>query len=136
MKEITADYMRKAAGLLREAGEMVEAGFCEAAGRNAYLSVLHAANAAIFEDSGIAVGKHKSTPQALSRMLHSRGINNSAITAVLPKLMRLKEIADYETGGEGITKERAEQAIADASDFVKRMEALINETPAAVVIAP
>lgn len=128
MKEITADYLRKAVGLLREAGEMVEAGFFEAAGRNTYLSVLHAANAAIFEDSGIAIGKHKSTPQALSRMLHSRGINDSGLTALLPRLMRLKEIADCETGGEGISKERAEQAIADAGNFVKRMEVLINET--------
>ncbi len=124
MNPITEDYLRKFGRLLQEAEEMIEAGFYEAAGRNAYLAALHAANAAIFEKTGCAIGKHKSTPQALASILHAENIHDKTLTAFLPRMMRFKEIADYETGGEGISQSVAENDVEEARVFNQRVKTL------------
>ncbi len=61
---------------------------------------------------------------ALAEALHNRGIHDEKLTAFLPVTADLKAIADYETGGDGISRERAEAAISYTETFVEAIIAI------------
>lgn len=128
MKPIAADFFDKAQRLLADADVMLEVGLFEAAGRNAYLAACHAARGLLFEDSGEITNRHQRLWGDLTHALHKRGVNDPTLTAFLPNAYALKRVADYETGSSEITMERAERAVMDAADFIKRLLEIVQIT--------
>lgn len=126
MKPETAAYFATATRLLANASKLLDAGFCEDAGRNCYLAGMNAARGLLFEDGFQIIKRHKTLYGALAEALHTRGIHDQKLTAFLPTMADLKAIADYETGGDGITRERAAEAIAYAVQFVEAIVAIIE----------
>ena len=59
MKPQTGAFLDKAHMLLAQANTMLEVGLTDAAGRNAYLAGLHAAQALIFERTGKISKRHR-----------------------------------------------------------------------------
>lgn len=118
MKAETIDYLAAAHRQLDNAAKLLALGFCEDAGRNCYLAGMNAARALLFEDGFEITKRHKTLYGALAHVLHQRGIHDADLTAFLPMMANLKAIADYETGGDGITPSRAAEAMKSASHFV------------------
>lgn len=121
MKPESADFFAKAKKLLIEADLMIEVGLFEAAGRNAYIAGCHAARGLLFEHSNEVTNRHQRLWGDFTKALHSLGIKDSAFTGFLPNTYSLKRIADYETGGSEITKERVEMVVAHTAGFVDRL---------------
>jgi len=80
---------------------------------------MNAARGLLYEDGFQVTKRHKTLYGALAEALHDRGIHDQRLTAFLPTMSNLKAIADYETGGDGITRERAAEAIVYAVEFVE-----------------
>jgi uncharacterized protein (UPF0332 family) len=129
LKEETADYFKRARKKLDDAEKLLSLGFYEDAGRDCYLAGMNAARGLLFEDSFRVTKRHKELYGALSEVLHLRGIHNATLTAFLPNMAQLKAIADYETGDNSITKERAAEALKAAKHFVDTI-GKIAQTPA------
>ncbi len=125
----TAAYFSTADKLLDNACKLLKVGFFEDAGRNCYLSGMNAARGLLFEDGFQVTKRHKTLYGALAEALHKRDIHDQKLTAFLPTMAELKAIADYETGGAGITPDRAQKAVEEATDFVQRLRE-IAQTPA------
>lgn len=128
MKPETEKYLKTARKLMTNASKLHALGFYEDAGRNCYLAGMNAARGLLFEDSLQVTKRHKTLFGALSQALHARSIHDAALTAFLPTMANLKAIADYETGDDAITSERASEAMVAASRFVETI-AKIAETP-------
>lgn len=130
MKAETADCFAAARRQLDNAARLLALGFPEDAGRNCYLAGMNASRGLLFEDAFEITRRHKTLYGALSQALHARGIRDVALTSFLPVMASLKAIADYETGGDGITRERAAAAITTAVAFVEALRK-IAAAPAA-----
>jgi len=124
MKPETLDYFAKAEKKLEDAKKLMSIKFYEDAARNTYLAGVNAARGLLFEDGFGVTKKHKTLYGALSKALH-----DNALTAFLPTQIELKAIADYETGENTITEDRAEKAIEMAKHFVSAIKK-IAATPA------
>jgi uncharacterized protein (UPF0332 family) len=124
MKSASADFFDKAQRLLAEAEVMLKVGLYEAAGRNAYLAGCYAARGLLFEDTGKVSTRHQRLWGDLTHALHERGLNDPSLTAFLPNAYALKRVADYETGSSEITSDRAEKAVSDAANYVKKLRAI------------
>jgi uncharacterized protein (UPF0332 family) len=121
VKPETISFFRQATKLLVEADLMIEVGLFEAAGRNAYLAGCFAARGLIFEDCNKTANQHRRLWGDLTEILKKRGVGAPALTAFLPNAYSLKRIADYETGASEITRERAQRAVDDATEYVGRL---------------
>jgi uncharacterized protein (UPF0332 family) len=121
LKPETLDYFAAAERQLANAEKLHALGFHEDAGRNCYLAGMNAARGLLFENDFTVTKRHKNLYGALSEVLHQHEIHDAELTAFLPTMANLKAIADYETGGDGITAERAATAITDARNFVHKI---------------
>jgi uncharacterized protein (UPF0332 family) len=128
MKPETERYLKTARKLMANAAKLHALGFYEDAGRNCYLAGMNAARGLLFEDGFQVTKRHKTLFGALSQALHARDIHDAVLTAFLPTMANLKAIADYETGDDTITAERAAEAMTAANRFVEAI-AKITETP-------
>jgi uncharacterized protein (UPF0332 family) len=70
------------------------------------------------------------------RNCYLAGIHDSKLTAFLPMMADLKTIADYETGGGGVSPERAAEAIRSATEFVHSMVAILTAAQGKGVTRP
>jgi uncharacterized protein (UPF0332 family) len=121
LKPETLDYFTAAERQLTNAEKLHALGFYEDAGRNCYLAGMNAARGLLFESGCTITKRHKNLYGALSEALHQYNIHDAELTAFLPTMANLKAIADYETGGDGITVDRAATAISDARKFVRKI---------------
>jgi uncharacterized protein (UPF0332 family) len=127
VKPEAADYLAAAERLLANARKLLDVGFREDAGRNCYLAGMNAARALLFEDGFTVTRRHKTLFGALAQVLHARGIHDPELTSFLPSMANLKAIADYETAGDGITRERAVEAVDKANLFVQRIAQMLDD---------
>ncbi len=121
----SAQFLDKARRLLTGAAAMLNAGFIEAAGRDAYLTAYHAAQAFIMTTNGKPAKTHDGVKSEFSRLTKDDPRVTHELRAFLFNAARLKEIADYELGPIELPKERVAEAIATAGRFVDCVTGLL-----------
>ncbi len=121
----SAQFLDKARRLLIGAAAMLNAGFIEAAGRDAYLTAYHAAQAFIMAANGKPAKTHDGVKSEFSRLTKDDPRVTHELRAFLFNAARLKEIADYELGPVELPKERVAEAIATAGRFVDCVTGLL-----------
>ena len=114
-----AKFLDKARRLAKGAAAMLDAGFTEAAGRDAYLSGYHAAQSFITSANGRPAKTHDGVKSEFSRLKKDDPRIAHELRAFLFSASRLKEIADYELGPVELPKERVAQAIETANRLVE-----------------
>ena len=129
MKEETEKYFSTARKLMLNADKRFAIALYEDAGRNCYLAGMNAARGLLFEDGFQVIKRHRTLYGGLSKVLHDRGIHDASLTAFLPTMANLKAIADYETGDDAITGERASAAMEAANQFIKKIEKIAGAPP-------
>ncbi len=111
-------FIEKARRLLQGATALLDAGFAEAAGRDAYLAGYHAAQAFITTRNGKPAKTHDGVKSEFSRLTKDDPRVAHELRAFLFSASRLKEIADYELGETELPKERVAEAIYTATRFL------------------
>ena len=120
-------FLAKAAKLLAEATTMLSVNLNEAAGRSAYLAGFHAAQALIFERLGKVLKTHAGVHAEFLRLTREDPRLDADLRVFLSRSYNLKAIADYETDPEtGVTRTRAEDAIATGHHFLAWIEGMIR----------
>lgn len=123
----TAQFLAKAEKLLQEAEAVLNIALNDAAGRAAYLSGLHAAQAFISEKTGRTVKTHKGVHTEFQRLTKDDPDFLPDLRAFLSHAYNLKAIADYETGyNAGVTTEEAKQTLTEAKRFVAHIVELLS----------
>ena len=113
------NYLAKAHQLLTEAQAVMDIGLTEAAGRAAYLSAFHAAQAYIFDSTGKSAKSHSGVRSEFSRLAKDNPRIDRTFLSFLARAYTLKEVADYEMGPDAIVPaERAAATIETANHFV------------------
>lgn len=126
MKTQTGAFLDKSRELLDQADTMLGVNLNEVAGRTAYLAGLHAAQALIFERTGMIITLHRGVQNELQRLTKDKPRFDLELRAFLGRTYNLKAIADYETGpGSHISTETARDAIETACRFVEIAAALL-----------
>jgi uncharacterized protein (UPF0332 family) len=130
VKPQTAAYLEKAPELLDQAETIFSVHLYEPAGRTAYLSGYHAAQALIFEAIGRIYKSHGGLQTEFHRLVRNDPRVDDDIRAFLGRTYNLKGIADYLTGpGSHISSEMAREAIDSAKQFIQCVEGLIPAPP-------
>jgi uncharacterized protein (UPF0332 family) len=111
-------FLDKAKRLLVGATAMLNAGFVEAAGRDAYLAGYHGAQSYIVVVNGKSAKTHDGVKSEFSRPTKDDPRVRHDLRAFLFNAARLKEIADYELGPIDLPKERVAIAIGTAQRFL------------------
>jgi uncharacterized protein (UPF0332 family) len=125
-----ARFLDKARRLLAEAEAMLGIGLVDAAGRTAYLTGFHAAQALIFERTSRAVKTHRGVQAEFLRLTHGDPRLDPSLRVFLSQSYNLKAIADYETGpGAQVPRERAEAAVETGRHFVAHVTDLLSGPP-------
>jgi uncharacterized protein (UPF0332 family) len=94
---------------------MLGVGLDEAAGRNAYLTGFHAAQAFLFEKLGRAPKTHSGVQTRFAKLAQSETKFDLEMRTFLGRTYNLKAIADYETGpGAKVTPAKAAAAVTSA----------------------
>ena len=123
----TALFLGKAKRCLDEGRKMLTVSLGEAAGRSAYLSAFHAAQALIFEREKRIVKTHNGVHTEFQRLV----VNDAAFPATLRGFMsrnfELKLIADDEADPDvGVSGEQAGDALDEAQTFIAAVEAALT----------
>jgi uncharacterized protein (UPF0332 family) len=123
-------FLDKARKLLDHASIMLRVDLNDAAGRTAYLSGFHAAQAFIFESVGKVLKTHNGVQTEFLRITKDDPRFTFEQRVFLSQTYNLKAIADYETGpGSEVSPERAAKAIETGRQFVEHIAALIAPGP-------
>jgi len=112
-------YLEKAQQCLVNAKAALGYGLNNDAGRGAYLSVFHAAQALIFEQTGKVAKTHQGVQSEFHRLAQREPRLDKAFAPFLNQAYNLKVVADYETGPDSdIPPERSAVALETATRFV------------------
>ena len=99
----------------------------EDAGRAAYLSAFHAAQALIFERTGRAATTHRGVHGQFLRLVANEPGIDFELRRFLSLGYKLKAIADYETGPEAVVPlEEASAAVETADRFIRMVAELLD----------
>jgi uncharacterized protein (UPF0332 family) len=129
VKPQTEAFLDKARELLRQAEIMVGVNLWDAAGRAAYLSGFHAAQALIFDRTDKVVKTHSGVHAEFARLTKDDGALDMATRAFLGRAYNLKSIADYETGpGSTVSRAQASEALEAAKLFADNVAKLLAGT--------
>jgi uncharacterized protein (UPF0332 family) len=119
-------FLDKAHRLLEHAKTMLRVELNEDAGRTAYLSGFHAAQAYIFESIGKVLKSHNGVQTEFLRLSRNNPDFSPELRSFLSQTYNLKAIADYETGpGAEVSAERATRAVQAAEQFVSHISGLL-----------
>ena len=126
MKPETDAYLSKSRECLAKA-EWVLPRWPDVAGREAYLAGLHAAQALIFERTGIVITTHGGVQGEFGRLTKDEPRCDRDLRKFLGRTYNLKAIADYGTGPDSeVTSEEAQEAIETATRFISCIEELLT----------
>ena len=115
----TSRYLEKARQCLSNAKAALGYGLSNDAGRGAYLTVFHAAQALIFEQTGKVAKTHQGVQSEFHRLAKREPRIDKAFAPFLGQAYNLKAVADYETGPDSnIPLERSAAALETATRFV------------------
>jgi uncharacterized protein (UPF0332 family) len=127
VKPETQAYLDKARQALAHARAMLTIDLGEDAGRAAYLTALHAAQALIFERTGRVAKTHRGVHGQFLRLVAEEARVDAGLRRFLSEGYRLKAIADYEVGPEAIVPlQEAAAAIETAARFVEGVAELLE----------
>lgn len=131
MKSETGNHLRKARQFLADARSIAGISLHHIAAREAYLAAFHAAEAYIFERTGIAVKTHRGLRVMFSRLAKSEPRIAQEYVAFLARGYELKSIVDYDSSRTSppISAERANSAIDTAGRFVDAIDNLLAIDP-------
>ena len=87
--------LAKAARTLKDLRTMLDVGLFEAAGRGAYLTAFHAAQALVFERTGKVSKTHKGVHTMFAHLLMTDPWDDAALAGFLSRAYNLKSTADY-----------------------------------------
>jgi uncharacterized protein (UPF0332 family) len=120
-------YLDKARRCLTHAHAIFTVELGEDAGRAAYLSAFHAAQAFIFERTRTVAKTHKGVhSQFLKLARHEPGISVE-LQRFLKQAYNLKTVADYEIGPEAVVPlSQAREAIETAGRFIETITELLG----------
>jgi uncharacterized protein (UPF0332 family) len=117
-----ADYLAKARQSLSEARAIANIELPEAAGRAAYLTAYHAAQAFIFARTDKVAKTHSGVRSEFARLAKDDPRIDRAFSTFLAQAYNLKSIADYAVGSDvGVSLAEAEEAISNAARFLDRI---------------
>ena len=120
-------YLDKARHCLGYARINVGVGLGNDAGRNAYLSAFHAAQAFIFEQTGKVAKSHQGVHTEFNRLAIAEPRIDLEVRRFLSQAYNLKAVADYEMGPDSeVPLDRAEKAIGYAERFVDCIAMLLG----------
>jgi uncharacterized protein (UPF0332 family) len=122
------DHIDKAGGLLEQARYLLNGGFTDGAGRDAYMAGFHAALAFIMQQTGQEPKTHSGARSEFARLARDDERLDRAFTTFLGRGFSLKVAADYDDG-EPITADEARAALDQAARFVETVSALISSEP-------
>jgi uncharacterized protein (UPF0332 family) len=132
VKPEAAQYIAYARAMLERGQRMLDIGLAEDAGRAAYLTCFHTAQAYIFERQDRAVKTHRGVRNTFLLLTHDDPRVDPALRSFLAQAFDLKGIADYATDpSETTTPEDAAAAMKTAARFVDAFAALADLPPAA-----
>ena len=119
-------HLDKARQALKEARAVAGIGLAEAAGRAAYLAVLHAVQTLIFERTGKVPRTHRAVHAQFSRLTRAEPEMGAELPRFLSQTYDFKAVADYEIGPDAIVPlAEAISAIATAERSVDRIAELL-----------
>lgn len=108
---------------------MLDKQWPDEAGRAAYLSGFHAAQALIYERQGRTLKTHSGVQAEFARLVKDEPNFSVALRRFLGRSYSLKSIADYETDPSSqITSAQATEAIHMANQFVATVEGLMGRS--------
>src|SRR6266849_2491121 len=102
MRPETQAYLAKARQALAHARAILAIDLGEDAGRAAYLTALHAAQALIFERTGRVAKTHRGVHGQFLKLVASEAGIDDGLRRFLSEGYKLKATADYEVGPEAI----------------------------------
>jgi uncharacterized protein (UPF0332 family) len=105
-------HLEKARQLLKRARIILDTGMTEDAGRDAYLTAFHGAQALIAERTGRESKTHRGTRAQFARLTRDEPRIDAELRRFLPQASNLNAISDYETGSAASVP--VEQAEADS----------------------
>lgn len=127
MKPETAAYLRKSREFIDKAAGMLAEGWADEAGRAAYLSGYHAAQALIFQSTDRAAKTHSGVQSEFARLVRHLPAFDVGLRRFLGRAYSLKAVADYEIGhGSPVTDAQALEAIAMARQFLAAVTATVT----------
>jgi hypothetical protein len=118
-------WLTLAEGKLAEARDVLRLGHWRGAVSGAYFTMFYAAKAALVS-VGVEVRKHSGLGPNLSEHFVKTGLLDQNYNRMLMQAMRAREISDYDPH-EVITQSGAEQAVANAEEFVAAIKKIIPE---------
>ncbi len=124
MKPESADYLSKSRECLDAAKTINALPLPQVAAKEAYLAVYHAAHAFIFEGPGKAVKNHKVMRSKFAEITKGDGRFDRALTSLLGRAYKFKEVADYGLQG-GVTAKEAQVMVNLAQRFVDAVTRLL-----------
>ncbi len=126
MKPEAADYLNKARNDLEDARKIAGIGLARIAARCAYYAAFHASEAFIVENTGKIAKTHSGVRAEFARLAKETPEIDKSFPKFLAKAYLYKEIGDYGVGpGADVTLADANDAIANATQFVDAMAALL-----------
>lgn len=123
-----ARYLDKARRCLADAQKSLGFGLTNDAGRGAYLTAFHTAQAFIFARTGKAAKTHQGVQSEFHRLAKDEPRIASSFPPFLNHAYNLKAVADYETGPDSdVLPERAAAALETAARFLDCIATLLGE---------
>ncbi|MBV8525456.1 MAG: HEPN domain-containing protein [Acetobacteraceae bacterium] len=127
MKAETADYLAKARDALADAHKIAALPLPQIAARETYVSVFHAAEAYIFEQTGKVAKTHRGLHREFARLAKTEPRIERDLVAFLTTAYQFKQRADYAIGSAAtpITAAEATAALASAGRFINTITQLL-----------
>jgi uncharacterized protein (UPF0332 family) len=111
---------------LSDASQIMQIGLARVAARSAYYVAFHAAEAFIVEQTGRIARTHAGVRREFARLAKDDGRVAQGMTTFLAQAYEYKEVSDYNVDPKAVvTMQNAETAIARATDFLDRIEAIL-----------
>ncbi len=128
MKPEIGDYLAKSRECLDAAKIINVFPLPNVAAKEAYLAVYHAAHAFVFANTGQAVKSHKGMRSKFAEVTKGDRRFDRALTSLLGRAYKFKEVADYGIGSRGsVTAKEAQDLIDLAQRFVDTITQLIAQ---------
>ena len=122
-------YLEKARRCLAHARAILGIALGEEAGRSAYLTAFHAAQALIFERLGTVARSHQGVHGEFAKLAKNEPSIDPDLRRFLSQAYDLKVLADYETGPEAVVPlERAAAAVDAAERFLDCVAQLVERS--------
>lgn len=126
MKPETADYLAKSRECLDAAKKVNALPLPQVAAKEAYLAAYHAARAFVFESTGKVVKSHSGMRTMYAQVTKDDPRIDRALTSLLGRAYKFKEIADYGAGSQAVvTVKEAQEVIELAERFVDTIVRLL-----------